>query len=126
MLEPLHDPLCYQLPQARLAPTPSLRRLGLRRLRSKSPDGVQQFGYALPGCRYGLEDWRAPFSWRLKRQVRLDGGQKMVRALPIGFVDDEDVRNFHDAGLERLHVVARPRHDVTMEMSAVATMSTSS
>ena len=29
-----------------------------------------------------------------------------IRPITVGFVDHEDIRNFHDAGLEHLHAVA--------------------
>ena len=34
-----------------------------------------------------------------------------IGALAIGLVDDEDVGDLHDAGLERLHLVAGARHE---------------
>ncbi len=34
-----------------------------------------------------------------------------VCARKIGFVDDKHVRDFHDTGLDRLHIVAKPRYE---------------
>ena len=46
----------------------------------------------------------------MERQHGLDRGAHPVGALPIRLVDDEDIGNLHDAGLERLHLVAGARH----------------
>ena len=42
--------------------------------------------------------------------MRFDRRRRAVGAFAIGLVDDEDVGDLHDAGLERLHVVAGARH----------------
>ena len=39
------------------------------------------------------------------------GRRQAVGTLAIGLVDDEDVGHLHEAGLERLHVIARARHE---------------
>ena len=43
-------------------------------------------------------------------QVRLDRRDQPLGAFAIGLVDDEDVGDLHDAGLERLHLVAGAGH----------------
>ena len=48
---------------------------------------------------------------RLQRQVRRHRLHQAVGALAVGLVDDEDVGDLHDAGLDRLHVVAGAGHE---------------
>ena len=41
-----------------------------------------------------------------KRLHRLDLALQALRAFPVGLVDDKNIGNLHDSGLERLHVIA--------------------
>ena len=70
-------------------------------------------GTPFAGRRLGLHDRRPPLAGRerLQRQHRLDRRHRPIGALAIGLVDDEDVGDLHDAGLERLHLVAGARHE---------------
>ena len=52
----------------------------------------------------------SPFAEMLQREVRLDRRHHAIGAVAIALVDHEDVGDLHDAGLERLHVVAGARH----------------
>jgi hypothetical protein len=47
----------------------------------------------------------------MQRQHRLNGTHRLIGALSIRLVDDEDVRDLHDPGFERLHLVACARHE---------------
>ena len=47
---------------------------------------------------------------RVQRQVGLDRRHQPVAAFAIRLVHHEDVGDFHDAGFERLHLVAGARH----------------
>ena len=47
----------------------------------------------------------------MKAEERLDFGHGPVGAVAIGLVHDEHVGNLHHARLERLHLVAHPRHE---------------
>ena len=53
----------------------------------------------------------SPSAERLQRQVRLDRRHHPVGAVAVGLVDDEDVGDLHDPGLERLHIVAGAGHE---------------
>ena len=46
----------------------------------------------------------------LQRQVRLDRRDEAIGAFTVRLVDHEDVGDLHDAGLERLHLVAGAGH----------------
>ena len=81
-------------------------------MRAEPLDRLDQLGHARAGRRLGLQDRRPPLAGAvgLQRQIRLDGRHQAVGAFAIGLVHDEDVGDLHDAGLERLHLVARARH----------------
>src|SRR5216683_1660068 len=107
----LHEVVRYELPQAVLAPRAPARsrlraggssvpraRRGLRRGRcllrvcAEPPDRVDELTDALSGRRHRLDDGWPPLgsAERLERQVRLNGGDEPIRALPVRLVDDED------------------------------------
>ncbi len=92
-------------------PTPRAQRLG--RLGAEAIDHRHQLSDAAAGRRHGAHDRRPPLPLRpvLERQHRLDRRGRAIGALAIGLVDDEDVGDLHDAGLEGLHLVAGARHD---------------
>ena len=117
-LEMLHEPLRHQLAQPVLAARPA-RALG--RGRSRPPVALRsrnarssstQLGDALRRSSPRSYDRRPPLAGAvgMQRQVRLDRRHQPIGALAIRLVDDEDVGDLHDAGLERLHVVARAGH----------------
>ncbi len=76
-------------------------------------DCLEELIDAAAGVRLRPEDGRPPLALaeRLQREQRFDRGRSPVGALAVGLVDDEDVRDLHDAGLERLHLVSRARHE---------------
>ena len=94
---------------ARLLPL-LLRRV---RLRAKRLDRRPQLGDAAPVVASVLMigGRHSPGGVRLQRQVRLHRRHEPIGAVAIGLVDDEDVGDLHDAGLERLHFVAGARHE---------------
>ena len=47
----------------------------------------------------------------MQRQHRFDRCHRPVRPFPVCLIDDENVRDLHDAGLQRLDLVAAPGHD---------------
>ena len=82
-------------------------------MRPKPIDGGDDLGHACSGCRFGLEDRGTPVVRleRLQREHRDDRLREAIGAIAIRLVDDEDVRDFHDARFERLHFVAGPGHE---------------
>ena len=82
-------------------------------MRAESIDGVKQFRHPAASRRFRFHDRRTPFTGRerLQRKVRLDRRDGSIGAIPIRLVDDKDVGDFHDARLESLHLVARPRDE---------------
>ena len=52
----------------------------------------------------------SPCAERVQRQHRLDRRDHPIGAFVVRLVDHEDVGDLHDAGLERLHLVAGARH----------------
>ena len=97
-------------------PSTSLRRL--RRRRSASRPSVLderavlgellgQLLDALAAVGLGLDDRDRPVALRREREHAADLAHHRVRQRVIGLVDDDDVRDLHHAGLERLDRVAR-------------------
>ena len=86
---------------------------GASGMSAKRPDGRPQFGHARAGGGLGAHDRRPPLSGaeRLQGEVRLDGCHHAIGTVAVGLVDDEDVGNLHDPGLERLDVIAGARHE---------------
>ena len=82
-------------------------------MRSESLDRLQELTHPFAGCRPRHQDGRSPGPGcvLLQGQHRLDLGDRAVRAVVISFINDEDVRDFHEPGLERLHLVAGAWHD---------------
>ena len=79
---------------------------------AESLDRLPQPIDADAGRRFGLEHRRAPLalSKRLQRQARRHRLHDPIGALAVGLVHHEDVGNLHDAGLDRLHIVAGAGH----------------
>ena len=79
----------------------------------KAPDGIDQRRDAAAVRRNGLDDRRPPFAGPigLQRQVGFDRRHQPVGSLTVGLVHHEHVGNLHDAGLERLDLVAGARHE---------------
>ncbi len=79
---------------------------------TKALDRLQELWDARAGRRFCLDDGRPPIAVakRLQRQERFNRGHGSIRAFAIGLVDDEDVGDLHDPGLERLHFVAASGH----------------
>src|SRR5436305_1942932 len=80
------------------------RGLCRRRMRAELADLLEQLGNARTGRRLGLHDWRPPVVGRvgLQRQHCGDRLHEAIGAVAIHLVDDEDVGDLHDAGLQRL------------------------
>ena len=109
----LHEAAAQHFPQAPLGARTPARALLLARPRAKCLDGLaSRSANARAGGRDRPHDRRLPGLLRplLQRQHRLDRRRRAIGALAIGLVHDEDVRNLHDAGLERLHLVAGAGH----------------
>ena len=88
--------------------------LRARGVRAELPIGVDQRRHASArSSPTVLTNRRPPFAGAvmLQREVRLDRRHEPVGAFAVRLVDDEDVGDFHDAGLERLHFVAGARHE---------------
>ena len=109
----IHEARRDQLAQPVLAPRPPPGRLRARGMLPEAPDRLDDLRHALAARRDRLQNRRPPvrLAVRLQRQVGLDRRRQPVGALPIRLVHDEDVGDFHDAGLERLHVVAGAGHE---------------
>jgi hypothetical protein len=76
-------------------------------------DLVPELIDALPRRGRRLHDWRLPLVGRvrLQREICRHRLDRAVGAFAIRLVHDEDVGNLHDAGLERLHLVAGAGHE---------------
>ena len=113
LLDMFHEAMRQQIAEAKLVARFQPLRARAFRVRAKRLDGLPQLRHALAGRRLGLDDRRPPLALAktLQGQVRLDRGHRAIGAVAIALVDDEDVRDLHDAGLERLHVVAGPGHE---------------
>ena len=72
-------------------------------------DGLPQRLGAFALERLGLDDRHAPLAVAVEREHRADLGSHRPRGRVVGLVDDDDVGDLHDARLERLDRVARPR-----------------
>src|SRR5262249_50817768 len=78
-------------------------------------DGLHEFGYAFVLRSDGADDRRLPTvlltrSFRhFKKRDQLSFGS--LDALAVGFVDDKDVADLHDACFDRLNVIAHSRHE---------------
>ena len=112
----LHEAVRDELAQPILAARAAPHRLCGLRMRSKPFDRIEQLPYACAGRRHRLEDGRPPLGRcdGLQREIGFHRGDEPIGALAIRLVHHENVGNFHDAGLERLHFVAGPgdeRHD---------------
>ncbi|WBL36171.1 hypothetical protein O0235_00690 [Tepidiforma flava] len=69
-------------------------------------DGIDERAEAFTPGRDGLENRRAALVGRREREEGLQLADEDVGAGVVGFVDDEDIGDFDDAGLERLDVIA--------------------
>ena len=93
----------------------------MRRLRARAPESlgarvegehrVHERARSLVARRDRAHDRGRERVARDQRQHRLDLGHHAIDSLAVGLVHDEDVGDLHDAGLERLHLVAQPRHE---------------
>src|SRR5262245_55571369 len=112
-LEVIHEALRDQLAQAVLAALVPPRRLSGGGGLTEAPDRLDGLRLALPAGRCRDPDRRPPLagSVRMQREVRLDRADQAIRTLAIRLVDHEDVGDFHDPGLERLHFVAGAGHE---------------
>ena len=74
---------------------------------------LDQIVKASPRRRLGTNDRRAPLAIRVRVQTehRFDFGDGAIGAVTVGLVDDKDVCDFHDAGLQRLHLVSHSWHE---------------
>src|SRR5437773_12426812 len=108
-LEVRQKPLRDELAQPVLAAGATPRRLPRGFVCPETIDGVDQLRDTSAPSRDGCYDRGSPFlrSVRTEGQRGLDARNQSIRALPIGFVHDEDISDLHDAGLECLHLVAR-------------------
>ncbi len=108
----IHEAVRDQLAQAELAAGAAPRRLDPGGVGAKLRDRRDQLADASAGRRHRLQHRRPPLAGgvAVQRQVRLNRGHQPVRAFTIGLVDDEDVGNLHDPGLQRLHIVSRTGH----------------
>ena len=100
--------------RARLAVAPGPRARRRNRVVAKTPYRHRPAsGTPLPAVATVRRIGSPPLvlSGRLQRQIRLDGRDQPVGAFAVRLVHDEDVGDFHDAGLERLHVVAGAGHE---------------
>ena len=66
---------------------------------------------ALAARGLGLDDRDAPAALRRERQHAADLADHRVGQRVVGLVDDDDVRDLHDARLERLDAVAGARDE---------------
>ena len=112
MLEMIHELVRHELAEAVLAARPSPGGLRAFGVIAKTPDRVDHVPHPLPRRRRRFHDRRPPFrrAIRVKGQVRFDGRHEPLGAFTIGLVHHEDVGDFHDAGLQRLHLVAGAGH----------------
>ena len=80
--------------------------------RAECGDLLPERRHAGAGGRLGLDDRRPPVAGfeRLQREVGGNRLRQPVGPLAVRLVDDEDVGDFHDAGLERLDLVAGAGH----------------
>src|SRR4029453_11462042 len=115
--DPLDERLRHQVPEALLVAQslPSDGRFSsllTSGMRSKPGDALDKIADALTGRAYSFHNRRTPLlcAERLKGQVCFDGRHESVAAISIRLIDDEDVGDLHDAGFERLHFIAAPRH----------------
>ncbi len=69
-----------------------------------------QRGHALAAHRLGEHDRHLPGPVAVEAQDRAHLGQHRARRRVVHLVDRDRVRDLHDPRLERLHGVARPRH----------------
>ncbi len=69
---------------------------------------LDQFGHAAAGGRHGFQHGWPPFGAveGLQQQVRFNRRHESIGVVAVRLVHHEDVRDLHDAGLERLHLVA--------------------
>jgi hypothetical protein len=47
----------------------------------------------------------------VQAEHRLDFGDGAIGAVTVGLIDDKDICDFHDAGLQRLHLVSHSGHE---------------
>ena len=108
--EPLRDQLAdAATPRARAGAHPSTGVVCSRKRSIASSSSATP----LAGRRFGLDDRRPPLlrAERLQRQQRLDRRDGASAPSRSALFIDEDVGDLHDAGLERLDLVARAWHD---------------
>src|SRR5918994_779397 len=60
--------------------------------------------------RFGEDDRRTPIALLVEAEDRTHLVEHRLRRRVVLLVDDDHVRDFHDSGLQRLHRVARARH----------------
>ena len=82
-------------------------------LRLELRDGADEIVESLTGRGNRAHDHGAPLAIPVcvQRKQRLHFGCRSIGAVAIGLVDDEDVGDFHDASLERLHIVAHTGYE---------------
>ena len=98
------DDLVAQVAAAALLERPLL--LEVRAMRLELLDELLD---ALAARGLGLDDRHAPPVLRRERQDAADLADHRVGQRVVGLVDDDDVRDLHDARLQRLHAVAGAR-----------------
>ncbi len=70
-----------------------------------------EFRYAVIFSSHCLDDWRVPaVVTRGEGQKRFQLFFRRVNAFLVSLIDDEDVANLHDSGLDRLNIVTHARH----------------
>ena len=89
------------------------RRSWPPRCSRQRPTAAQTASTPTPRRRLGLQHRRPPLAGASlpQRQARLHRLHQPIGIRPVGLVDHEHVRDLHDAGLQRLHVVAGPGHE---------------
>ena len=116
-LEVRHEPVRDKLAQPVLAARRARRAVQPSGCRAREAvDRVHELRHPPAARRNRLHDRRPPFPGAvgLQRQVPLDRRHEPIGPFAIGLVHHEDVGDLHDAGLERLHIVAgagHQRHD---------------
>ena len=78
-------------------------------MRAEPRDRLDDFDDAVAARRDGLQHQGPPFAARVgvKREVSFHCRHEPIGPVAVRLVHDEDVRDLHDARLERLHLVAR-------------------
>jgi hypothetical protein len=116
-LERLLDPLPHAVRAdrddlvAQVAPPPLEQRALLLQVCSVLLELLDQLVDALAAGRLGLDDRDAPAALRRQRQDAADLADHRVGQRVVGLVDDDDVGDLHDPGLQRLDAVAGARDE---------------